>query len=48
MELHVAEDSYHTLGCNEATCSFHFPSFPVNGLMDDVFAQNYNYVGYFR
>jgi hypothetical protein len=23
MELHVAENYYHTLGCREATCSFH-------------------------
>gem|GEM_PF-2960509 len=23
MELHVAENYYHTLGCCEATCSFH-------------------------
>ena len=24
MELHVAENYYHALGCCEATCSFHF------------------------
>jgi len=26
MELHVAENYYHTSGCCEATCSFHFKS----------------------